>query len=63
LDDRNKKLYLEVEFAAIVDAGKPFVQTTYLLEGDGPLALKCCKLMKSTKVQTLGALRMRGIAN
>lgn len=37
LDDVNKKIYLELELAIIVDAGKPFVQAKYVLEGDGPL--------------------------
>lgn len=30
---------LKVELAATVDAMRPFVQATYNLEGDGPLAL------------------------
>ena len=43
LDDAIKKVYLELELSHnfIVDAGKPFVQATYVLERDGPLALKC----------------------
>ena len=31
------------EFAAIVDAGKQFVQATYKLEGDGPLRFSAMK--------------------
>ena len=30
-----------VELAVTVDAGMPFVQATYNLEGDGPLGLTC----------------------
>ena len=30
-----------VELAVTVDAGMPFVQAMYNLEGDGPLALTC----------------------
>jgi len=33
--DPQKKTQLEVELAAILDWGKPFVTTTYSLEGDG----------------------------
>ena len=32
---------LQMELAAVIDAGEPFVETTYNLEGDGPLALNC----------------------
>lgn len=38
-NDAQKKSYLQIEIAVIVDAGMPFVQATYQLEGDGPLAL------------------------
>uniref|UniRef100_A0A1X7TZC1 Uncharacterized protein n=1 Tax=Amphimedon queenslandica TaxID=400682 RepID=A0A1X7TZC1_AMPQE len=31
----------KLELAALVDWGKPFVTTTYDLEGDGPLAFMC----------------------
>ena len=41
LQDPQKKAFLEVELAIIVDAGMPFVQATYKLEGDGHLALEC----------------------
>ena len=30
-----------MELAAVVDAGEPFVKSTYILEGDGPLVFKC----------------------
>ena len=32
---------LQVEIAATVDWGEPFVKACYDLEGDGPLALQC----------------------
>ena len=47
LDDHNKKVYLELELAVTVDAGKPFVQATYVLEGDGALALQCYEVISS----------------
>ena len=41
--DHQKLNTLKVELAAIVDAGKPFVQATYKLEGDGPLVFNVMK--------------------
>ena len=38
--DSQKLECLKVEFAAIVDAGKSFVQATYKLEGDGPIVFQ-----------------------
>ena len=38
--DPQKRAQLEVELAAILDWGKPFVTATYALEGDGPLVLE-----------------------
>ena len=38
---------LKVEFAAIVDAGKQFVQARYKLEGDGTLAFQCYEIMSA----------------
>jgi len=32
---------LDIELAAMIDAGKHFVQATYYLEGDGPLVFTC----------------------
>lgn len=40
-----KKCLFEVELAAVVDAGKPFVQATYNLEGDGCLAFTCYEII------------------
>ena len=41
LADGEKNVLLRVELAAVVDAGKPMVEATYILEGDGMLAWKC----------------------
>ena len=41
LRDPQEKKHLQVELAATIDAGMPFVKATYSLEGDGPLALTC----------------------
>ena len=38
---------MEVELAVSVDAGLPFVQATYKLEGEGPLALQCYEVIAS----------------
>ena len=35
-----KLVQLKMELAIVVDAGGPFVKATYVLEGDGPLALQ-----------------------
>ena len=45
LEDPVKKSRLQVELAAVIDAGEPFVKATYVLEGDGPLALKCYEVV------------------
>ena len=46
LSDHNKRVYLQIELAAVVDSGKPFVTATYKLEGDGPLALSCFEIIE-----------------
>ena len=40
-EDGQMKLSLQLELAAVVDAGKPLVESTYILEGDGTLAWQC----------------------
>ena len=40
---------LQIELAAVVDAGEPFVKATYKLEGDGPLALECYEILGVVK--------------
>ena len=39
LHDQQKQALLQIELAATIDGGLPLVQTTYRVEGDGPLAL------------------------
>ena len=41
LQNSQEKAYLMVELAVTIDAAMPFVKATYVLEGDGPLALSC----------------------
>ena len=41
LRSTNEKKLLQIELAAMIDAGLPFVKCTYNLEGDGPLVLSC----------------------
>ena len=40
-EDGQMKLSLQLELAAVVDAGKPLVESTFILEGDGTLAWQC----------------------
>ena len=40
-EDHQTKSKLQIEIAATVDWGEPFVKACYHLEGDGPLALDC----------------------
>ncbi len=41
------KPYLQIELAAVVDAGEAFVKATYNLEGDGPLVLRCFEILST----------------
>ena len=41
LANAQTKLLLQIELAAVVDAGKPMVESTYILEGDSTLAWQC----------------------
>ena len=41
LANAQTKMLLQIELAAVVDAGKPMVESTYILEGDGTLAWQC----------------------
>ena len=45
-DDPSTKSKLQVEMAATVDWGEPFVKACYVLEGDGPLVLKCYEVIR-----------------
>ena len=40
-DDPATARDLQIELAAMIDAGKHFIQATYYLEGDGPLVFSC----------------------
>ena len=40
-----KQCFLRVELTAAIDAGRLFVQATYKLEGDGPLAFNCFEVI------------------
>ena len=46
LSDQSKNIYLQIELAVVVDAGKNFVKATYNLEGDGPLSLSCFQVIE-----------------
>lgn len=41
------KAPLQAELAVVVDAGEALVKATYNLEGDGPLILRCYKILSS----------------
>ena len=43
--NQQMKATLQLELAATVDYGEPFVKATYNLEGDGPLALTCFEIV------------------
>ena len=40
-DNLDEAVDLELELAALIDAGAPFVSATYYLEGEGPLVFSC----------------------
>ena len=46
--DKQKLDCLKVKFAAIVDAGKQFVQATYKLEGDGSLVFQIISALSTS---------------
>ena len=50
-NDFIKSVQLKVELAVLVDVGELFVQGTYKLEGDGPLAL--CAYEEIRKLYTI----------
>jgi len=47
LEDPTKSSRLQVELAAVIDAGEQFVKATHLLEGDDPLAMKCYEIVSN----------------
>ena len=46
-DDPATAKDLDIEPAAMIAAGKHFVQATYYLEGDGPLVFTCCERLSA----------------
>lgn len=62
--DPPKQFLQQVELAAIVDAGKPFVQATYKLKGDGPLVFSCYEMIATltTAVNMAHCANVREIA-
>ena len=47
--DTQKRAVLEIELAAVIDWGKPFVTATYSLEGDGPLIVSGYDIVETIK--------------
>ena len=47
LQNPRVKASIQIELAAIVDAGEPFVKATYELEGDGALAFYCYEVLNA----------------
>ena len=45
--DRSKSEFLQLELAAVIDAGEPFVKATYKLESDNALAFTCYEIYSS----------------
>ena len=60
----SKKANLQIELAATMDYGEPFVKATYTLEGDGPLALECHEIIEclSTSVELAHAPNVEAVA-
>ena len=47
LQNPTTKSFIQVELAAVVDAGEAFCESHYNLEGDGPLVLKCFDVLST----------------
>lgn len=58
-DNPMKLQSLKVELAAIVDAGKPYVEATYRLESDDPVVLECFDIISSLNI----AMKMENYVN
>lgn len=52
-DDALTKSKLQIETAATVEWGEPFIKAHYALEGDGPLALKCYEVIERVRQSLL----------
>ena len=57
--DRVRRVHLYLELASVIDWGVHFVKATYVLEGDGPLCLKCFEIIESLEV----AIRLKHCPN
>lgn len=64
LSDPTKRGLLQLELAAVVDAGEPLVKTTYKLEGDGSLVLQSYEMvsMVLASIHTSHFLNVTAIA-
>ena len=64
LANPQKKGLLQLEMAATVDWGEPFVKACYTLEGDGPLALECHEVIEkvSASIHTAYTPNVHAIA-
>ena len=51
LQDSQKNSKLQLELAAVIDVGEPFVKATYKLEGDGALVFSCFDVLASLEVR------------
>ena len=51
LNDQQKLALLKVELAITVDAMKPFVQSTYQLEGDGSLSFQAYQIVRKLEAE------------
>ena len=63
--DKRKIKYLQLELAAIVDVGEPFVKATYQLKGDGTLAFGCYEIFSTLEasVKLLHFPNLHAMAN
>jgi len=61
--DSQKRVYLEVELAAVIDWGNPFVSATYSLEGDGPLIVTSYDIVETIRsaIHTSDTPNVRGV--
>ena len=59
-----KQALLQLQIAATVDWGEPFVKACYFLEGDGPLALECYEAIEkvSAAIRTAHTPNVQAIA-
>ena len=49
LSHPQKKVLLKTELAVVVDAGRPLVEATYILEGDGPLIIQAYEQVRKVE--------------